>query len=94
MIYLLLYLDDMLIECKSTYEISQLKKMLGSEFEMKDLGATKRILGIDIKTDRVLGVLTLSQFDYVKKVLKLFSMETARAVKTPITAHFNLKSSQ
>ena len=50
-IYLLLYVDDMLIVAKSNKEIITLKKLLSSEFEMKDLGAAKKILGIEITRD-------------------------------------------
>ena len=40
-IYLLLYVDDMLIACKSLSEINKLKFKLNSDFEMKDLGNAK-----------------------------------------------------
>ena len=46
-IYLLIYVDDMLIVCKNMVDIIQLKKALNFEFEMKDLGAAKKIVGID-----------------------------------------------
>ena len=45
-IYLTLYIDDMLNAAKSKSHISKLKNMLSSEFEMKDLGVAKKILGI------------------------------------------------
>ncbi|KAH9778870.1 Integrase catalytic domain-containing protein [Citrus sinensis] len=51
-IYLLLYVDDMLVACKSREEIEVLKNLLSSEFEMKDLGSAKKILGMEIKRDR------------------------------------------
>jgi len=51
-IYLLLYVDDMLIVASNIEEIVRLKEQLGSVFEMKDLGATKRILGMEISRDR------------------------------------------
>ena len=47
-IYLLLYVDDMLIAAKSKKEITTLNSQLSSEFEMKDLGASKKILGMEI----------------------------------------------
>ena len=59
-IYLLLYVDDMLIAVKSKKEITTLKKLLSSEFEMKDLGATKKILGMEITRDINSGLLFLS----------------------------------
>ena len=47
-IYLLLYVDDMLIASADMEAIKELKNLLQSEFEMKDLGAARRILGMDI----------------------------------------------
>jgi hypothetical protein len=43
--YLLLYADDMLIATKSMKEIAALKAQLSREFDMKDFGAAKKILG-------------------------------------------------
>jgi ATP-binding cassette subfamily B (MDR/TAP) protein 1 len=68
-IYLLLYVDDMLIAAKSRKEITTLEKLLSSEFDMKDLGAAKKILGIEITRDRKAGLLFLSQHGYIEKVL-------------------------
>ena len=51
-IYLLLYIDDMFIAAKSRVEITTLKKLLSIEFDMKDLGAAKKILGMEITRDR------------------------------------------
>ena len=48
----MLYVDDMLIAAKSMREIHKLKESLKSEFEMKDLGAASRILGMDIIRNR------------------------------------------
>ena len=47
-IYLLLYIDDMLIASKSVVEIDRLKAQLSKEFEMKDLGEVKKTLGMEI----------------------------------------------
>ena len=38
MVYLLLYVDDMLVACKEKRHLEQVKEMLKAEFEMKDLG--------------------------------------------------------
>ena len=47
-IYLLLYVDDMLVACKNKEEFERLKTQLSSKFEMKDLFKAKKILGIEI----------------------------------------------
>jgi hypothetical protein len=58
--YMLLYVDDILIAGKSRSAIDETKAMLKSEFEMKDLGATKRLFGMDICHDGSRGKLWLS----------------------------------
>ena len=51
-LYLLIYIDDMLLIGKDIKDINGLKNALKSEFKMKDLRPAKRILGIDIFRDR------------------------------------------
>ena len=93
-IFLLLYVDDMLITAKSIVEINKLKVLLSREFDMKDLGAAKKILGMKIRRDRDAKRLWLSQVGYVKKMLERFSMENAKPVSRPLANHFRLSTSQ
>ncbi|XP_077222053.1 uncharacterized protein LOC143855883 [Tasmannia lanceolata] len=51
-VYLLLYIDDMLIAAWDLSEIQKLKSQLNAEFQMKDLGAARKILGMEIQRDR------------------------------------------
>ena len=51
-IILLLYVDDMLVAGSSMDEINNLKDMLSREFEMKNLGAGKQIIGLRITRER------------------------------------------
>ena len=90
--YLLLYVNDMLIAAKSKEEIIIVKEQLNSEFKMNDLGATKKILGMEILRDIVAGRLSLSQKGYIEKVLRRFNMLNAKLVTTPLAAHFKLSS--
>jgi len=48
-IYLLLYVDGMLIASKNRSAIDKLKKDLSSEFDMKDLGEAKKVLSMEIE---------------------------------------------
>ncbi|GKU92526.1 hypothetical protein SLEP1_g6239 [Rubroshorea leprosula] len=91
-VYLLLYIDDMLIAAKSMLIIDDLKKQLSGEFEMKDLGAAKKILGMEIHSDRKGGKLFLSQKKDIEKVLERFGLHEAKAVTTPLGTHFKLSS--
>ena len=84
----------MLIAAKSIKEITTLKKQLSSEFEMKDIGPAKKILGIKISRDGKFRLLFLSQENYIKKVIHHFNMHDAKSVSTPIAAHFKLSALQ
>jgi len=55
---------------------------------MKDLGAAKKILRIEIHINRQEGKLFLSQKNYIEKMLEKFGMLDAKPVKTLLAAHF------
>jgi hypothetical protein len=54
----------MLLARKIIIEINRLKAQMARMFEMKDLGATKHILSMEILRDRMNGKLWLSQQKY------------------------------
>ncbi|WVZ83833.1 hypothetical protein U9M48_030931 [Paspalum notatum var. saurae] len=89
-IYLLLYVDDMLIASYDKALINVLKSQLSHEFEMKDLGPTKKILSMEIQRDRKAGKLFLSQ----KKVLDRYNLSNCKPVPTPFASHFKLSLSR
>jgi len=78
-LYLLLYVDDILMASSRKDEIMRLKERLNGEFEMKDLGPAKRVLGIDILRNRDKGELFLSQLGYLKKVVERFRMSNSKS---------------
>ena len=81
----MLYVDDILIASNNKDETGKVKVNLKREFEMKDLGGAKRILGVGIKRDRDKKLLFLSQEMYLKKVLNRFGMLDAKPVSTPLS---------
>jgi len=91
-IYLLLYVDDMLIAFKSNSAIDKLKKDLSFEFKMKNLDEIKKVLGMKIERDRRSGKVSLTQKGYLQKVLQRFNINgDTKSVSTPLTPHFKLK---
>jgi hypothetical protein len=82
----------MLIATKSMKEIAALKAQLSCEFDIKDLGAAKKILGMKIIRDRKSGLLYLSQKNYVEKVLHHFNMHNAKPESTLLAPHFKLSA--
>ena len=75
-------------------KIKKLKQLLSDEFEMKDLSAAKKILGMEIHRDQYAGKLYLSQNKYLEKVLDQFGIQNAKLVNTPLAAHFRLSIAQ
>ena len=65
--FLLLYVDDILIAGSSMREINHLKASMSSVFEMKDLGAAEADLGMRISRDRSVGTLTLSRSSALRR---------------------------
>jgi Reverse transcriptase (RNA-dependent DNA polymerase) len=64
---LVIYVDDMIISENDEGEIALLKKKLGKEFEVKDLGQLRYFLGIEIA--RGAEGIVLSQRKYVLDLL-------------------------
>ena len=92
-VYLLLYADDMLLAGKSKIDTKKVKIALKEEFDMKKLGESKRILGIDITRERTKRILTIDQSNYCYKVLKMFIMLDAKQqVVIPLSQHFKLSA--
>src|SRR4030067_3506569 len=93
-LYLLLYVDDILMASSSKEEIGKLKEKLNGEFEMEDLSSAKRVIGIDIIRNREKGELFLSQASYLKKVVERFRMSNSKVVSTPLGHHTKLSIKQ
>ena len=64
-----MYVDDILIVSKSMGEISKLKAQMARAFDMKDLGAAKQILGIEIHRDRRMVRLVFHRRSMLRKYL-------------------------
>ena len=80
----------MLVARFNMQDINVLKRKLSKSFEMKDLGAAKQILGMRITRDRKNHKLTLSQGEYIEKVLQRFRIQNAKPISTPLAIHFKL----
>ncbi|CAM9000931.1 unnamed protein product [Rhodiola kirilowii] len=93
-VYLLLYVDDMLLISKSLPKINKLKSDLNSAFDIKDLGKAKTILGMNIDRDRNKRWLKLHQKPYLEKLIAKFYSLSCKSVPIPITAHFALSKAQ
>ena len=60
-IFLVLYVDDILLAANDTSLLVETNQLLFSHFDMNDLGKASYVLGIQILHDRPSGILRLSQ---------------------------------
>lgn len=90
--YLLLYVDDMLITCQDLEEVTKSRKEQNTKFENKDLGRAQKNLGTEIVMERTRGLLFLSQGKYLEKVLERFGFSSVKPVQVPLAPHFKLNS--
>ena len=90
MMFLLIYVDDMLLACKDKSQIQEVKRILKSEFDMMDLRNTRKILNREIVRNRE----DCAQKGYLEKVLKRFSMNNSKLVSIPLEGHFRLSMTQ
>jgi hypothetical protein len=94
LIYLVLYVDDMLLIGNNKEIIQDVKTQLSSKFDMKDLGAANFILGMEIKRDRENRKLWLNQRKYVETILQRFNMQECKPVRVPIPVGVKLSVDQ
>ncbi|RDX98471.1 hypothetical protein CR513_18597, partial [Mucuna pruriens] len=92
-IFLVLYVDDILLSSSDIDLLHEAKRFLTKNFEMKDLGEASFVLGIQTLRDHSQGILRLSQDNYISIVLNRFSMEDSKLGDIPIAKgdKFSLK---
>jgi hypothetical protein len=98
-IFLILYVDDILLTSSDVNLLLETKKFLSLNFDMKDLGEASFVLGIEIHRDRRKGVLRLSQKAYLEKILKKINMHQCKPspvsiVKGDIFGNFQSPTNQ
>jgi hypothetical protein len=93
-IYVVLYVDDMLLVGNNMDVIKEVKSQLSSKFDMKDLRAANFILGMEIKRDHAKRKLWLNQRKYVETILHRFNMHGSISVKVPIPIGVKLSADQ
>ena len=93
-IFLVLYVDDILLAANGTDLLIEIKQLLFSYFDMKDLGEAFYVLGIQILRDRPSGIMRLSQHTYIKHILNRFNMQSCSSCKAPIIKGDRFSKSQ
>ena len=85
---LIVYVDDMIVIGRNSTKIEKLQSYLAKEFEMKDLGALKYFLGIEVSRSK--QGLFLSQRKYTLDLLAETSNSACEPIDIPIKINHGL----
>lgn len=83
-LFVLVYVDDIIVASSSQEAIEALLKDLHHEFALKDMGDLHYFLGIEVK--RASHGLVLSQQRYAADILKRSGMDKSKSIDTPLSS--------
>lgn len=90
LVYLAVYVDDLVLSGASASVLSSVKAELGSRFNMKDLGPLTHCLGMAVNQDLEAGTIHINQRQYTLDVLRRFGMSDCKSSPIPMAAHTKL----
>ena len=83
-IYVVLYVNDMLLVGNNMEVIKEVKTKLSFKLDMKDLYAANLILGMEIKINCVYRKIWLNQRKYLETILHMFNTQECKPIKVHI----------
>jgi Reverse transcriptase (RNA-dependent DNA polymerase) len=83
-VFLLLFVDDMLIAAESTDLVARVKYALSQHFELKELGDVSLFLGLEVHRNRRERSIFLTQRQYTVNMLKELDQEHLHPVAVPL----------
>lgn len=81
--YILIYVDDMIVVCKENQDIERLEQELRKRFEISSLGIVNLFLGIKVRRDES-GFYYLSQQAFIREIAERFGLQEAKTSKYPL----------
>lgn len=93
-ILVVIHVDDFTIAATTSDQIQTFKKELKNFVEITDLGELHWLLGIEVKRDRDLGIIRLSQTAYIDSILRRFNFEDLKPVASPMDPNIHLSTTQ
>ncbi len=82
------YVDDLILLAETSEEIQRMKKCLSDAFQMKDMGELQYCLGVNFH--QLENTISLSQKQYLLKLLKKYKLQEANPVSTPMDLNVKL----
>lgn len=85
-VFLLVYVDDMLLMSSSTDELDAVTDGLKKDFEITCLGDVRHFLGMEIHREE--GVYSIKLRNYISKLLEDHGMSEAKPAKAPMDPNY------
>ncbi|CAI7846448.1 unnamed protein product [Closterium sp. NIES-54] len=89
-VFLLVYVNDILLFSPSLERIKQVQGKLKETFQCKALGPVGYYLGLHVERDEVKEWLRLHQHKYLAAMGEKYGLEEVRSMKTPLPSGFQL----
>jgi hypothetical protein len=89
-IYLLVYVDDILLVGKDLALILSFKAKIKEAFEARDLGTASTYLGINIMKDRGSGTITILQQRMADDIISRYDLTDVKPVTVPMSSSIKL----
>jgi hypothetical protein len=93
-IYLLVYVDDILIAGADTATVNEMKKKILTSFQGRDMGEVTSLLGINITRNRQTKELKIDQSAMMKDIVDTFELQDAKAKATPLSTGVKLTKTE
>jgi Reverse transcriptase (RNA-dependent DNA polymerase) len=83
-VYLLTYVDDILMITMDTTELSNTKTKIMATFDARDLGPATYFLGMDLRRNRAARTIFLGQHRLTADLLSKYGMDDSKPLGTPL----------
>ena len=79
----IIHVDDCMLFAQTQEHIDEIKRLLKTEFSIKELGELKYCLGIELTRDREKRSISMNQRAYIKRLADQFGVDQCKDVHTP-----------
>ena len=89
-VFILVYVDDILVAAKSITDIQHVKDKLADAFKVRDLGDAKYFLGMSLVRNRQARTLKMTQERLATELVSRYGMKEGKIKTTPMSPSIRL----